>query len=151
VIEWGHIARSGNPGTDGTVVGVAFIGALPGGGSAIGVAAMGLEAGEHGVHIHETGACDPAGEKAFTSAGGHYNPTKTEHGEHAGDLGNITITADSLMSLELSSDAVVLCELLDGDGAAIVIHASEDLNDAEGTSYGARIACGVLTSTAPTT
>ena len=135
--------------TSGGVVGVAFIGSLPGSGSTIGVAAMGLEPGEHGVHVHETGACDPTGEKAFASAGGHYNPTGAEHGEHAGDLGNITISADGLASLEVDAETVTLSELLDADGAAIVIHADPDLNDPEGKSFGARVACAVLTSETP--
>lgn len=136
-------------GTDGQVMGVAILRALPDGGSTIGITALGLEPGEHGVHVHETGACDPEGEKAFTSAGGHYNPSGAEHGEHAGDLGNITIAAEGLASLEVDAEMLTLSELLDADGAAIVIHANPDLNDPEGKSFGARVACGVLTSEAP--
>ncbi|HYI25348.1 MAG TPA: superoxide dismutase family protein [Thermomicrobiales bacterium] len=45
-----------------------------------------LEPGEHGVHIHETGVCDLAGDTVFGSAGGHFNPTGTMHGP-----GNATI------------------------------------------------------------
>jgi len=137
---------------DGDVVGVAFIGALSGGGSTIGVAAMGLEPGERGVHLHETGACDPAGEKAFSSAGGHYNPTGAEHGGHAGDLGNITVDDEGVGRFEETTEAFTLTAgetgLLDEDGAAIVIHANEDENDPEGKSFGGRIACGVLTTQA---
>ncbi len=136
-------------GTDGQVMGVAILRAFPDGGSTIGITALGLEPGEHGVHVHETGACDPEGEKAFTSAGGHYNPSGAEHGAHAGDLGNITIAADGLATLEVDAEMVTLGELLDADGAAIVIHANPDLNDPEGKSFGARVACGMLTTAAP--
>ncbi len=135
----------------GRVVGVALIADAATGTVTVYVAAHGLEPGEHGVHVHETGVCDPAGEKAFSSAGGHYNPTGAEHGQHAGDLGNITIDANGLGRLETNSDAITLSELLDGDGAALVVHANADANDAEGKSYGARVACGVLTTTAPET
>ena len=137
--------------TTGRVVGVALIATGATGTVTVYVAAHGLEPGEHGLHVHETGVCDPTGEKAFTSAGGHYNPTSAEHGQHAGDLGNITIDADGFGSVETATDAITLSELLDSDGAAVVVHANADANDAEGKSYGARSACGVLTTTAPQT
>ena len=35
-----------------------------------------IPAGEHAFHIHEVGKC----EAPFTSAGGHYNPLKHQHG-----------------------------------------------------------------------
>jgi len=37
-----------------------------------------LTPGEHGVHIHETGTCDPA--DGFKSAGEHFNPENQVHG-----------------------------------------------------------------------
>jgi len=106
--------------------------------------ADGQAPGEHGIHVHETGACDPAGEPAFASAGGHYNPTGAEHGRHAGDLGNIAANGDGTAAFREATAEFGLDELMDEDGAAIVIHAEEDENDPEGKSFGARIACGVL-------
>jgi Cu-Zn family superoxide dismutase len=47
-----------------------------------------LPAGEHGVHVHTTGACDAP---KFTTAGPHWNPSEQTHGlegeegQHAGD------------------------------------------------------------------
>ena len=110
----------------------------------VSVAAVGLAPGEHGIHIHETGICDPATDPPFSSAGDHYNPTDEEHGDHAGDLGNITAEEDGTALLKETTDEFTLDELIDEDGSAIVIHAEEDENDPEGESYGARIACGVL-------
>lgn len=59
----------------GTVIGSEFDGAVT-----LTITASNLTAGEHGMHIHETGACDPAGEEPFSSAGGHFNPAGTTHG-----------------------------------------------------------------------
>lgn len=110
----------------------------------VSVAAAGLAPGEHGIHIHETGICDPTTDPAFSSAGDHYNPTGEEHGDHAGDLGNITAEEDGTALLKETTDEFTLDELIDEDGSAIVIHAEEDEGDPEGESYGERIACGVL-------
>lgn len=110
----------------------------------VNVVAVGLAPGEHGIHIHETGICDPTTDPAFDSAGGHYNPTDEEHGDHAGDLGNITADDDGTARFQETTDEFTLDELIDEDGSAIIIHAEEDENDPEGESYGARIACGVL-------
>ncbi len=130
--------------TDGKTIGVALLAEEEDDEVSVGVAAVGLAPGEHGIHIHETGVCDPAGDRAFSSAGGHYNPTDEEHGDHAGDLGNITADDDGTASFQETTDEFVLDELLDEDGSSIVIHAEEDENDAEGESFGARIACGVI-------
>ena len=129
---------------DGVTVAVALLAEGDDGEVSVGVTAVGLNPGPHGIHIHETGVCDPSGERAFASAGGHYNPTEEEHGDHAGDLGNIDAEEDGTAVLRGTTDAFDLDELLDEDGTAIVIHAEEDEDDPEGESYGARIACGVL-------
>lgn len=140
-------------GTEGQVVGTALLTEQPDGSVVVVVTAAGLEPGEHGLHAHETGQCDPEGERAFSSAGGHFNPTEAEHGDHAGDLGNITVDDDGIGRYEETTDAFTLTSgdpmLLDDDGAAIVIHANPDENDPDGESFGARIACGVLTTTPP--
>ena len=133
--------------TDGNTVGVALL-AETDDEVSVGVVAVGLTPGNHGIHVHETGVCDPAGDRAFASAGGHYNPTDEEHGQHAGDLGNITAEEDGTATFRETTDAFELDELADEDGAAIVIHAEEDENDPAGESYGARIACGVLAAPA---
>jgi Cu-Zn family superoxide dismutase len=115
---------------------------------------LGLPGGAHGIHIHQTGDCDAASK--FESAGGHFNPTSRQHGKdnpegpHAGDLENISATAEGGGALVDLTDAnVTLGEgensLFDDDGSAIVVHADADdyKTDPSGNS-GERIACGVI-------
>jgi Cu/Zn superoxide dismutase len=131
---------------DGTTVAVALLakGMTDDGQVSVGVVAVRLAPGSHGFHLYETGTCDPESPQAFSSAGGHYNPTGAEHGRHAGDLGNITAGDDGTATFLEQTDSFDLADLLDEDGTAIVIHAEEDENDPAGESYGAPIACGVL-------
>jgi Cu-Zn family superoxide dismutase len=135
------------------------------GGTHVEIEVQGLPEGDHGIHIHETGVCDPGGDEPFSSAGGHFNPTGAHHGgpmignagatpeaeqSHAGDLGNITIGSDGSGGLTFDTNAFLVEEgapnsLRDDDGSAIVIHADPDdlTTDPSGNS-GARLACGVI-------
>jgi len=111
-----------------------------------------LPPGEKGVHLHEVGKCDGP---AFTSAGGHFNPGKKQHGlqnpagPHAGDMPNIRIEANGSGRLETMNERITLgsgpTSLFDGDGSAIVVHAAADdlKTDPTGNS-GARLLCGVI-------
>jgi len=120
------------------------------------IAASGIPAGQHGVHLHSVGKCEVP---KFTSAGPHWNPTEEKHGHrnpagyHMGDLGNLGVGADGVLTAGLlvpgarlrtdnNGDGPVL---LDGDGAALVFHAAADdeKTDPSGNS-GDRIACAVL-------
>lgn len=138
--------------TAGDDVGTATVTAATGAaGLTVMVAARGLPAGIHGVHIHMTGSCEGPG---FTSAGGHWNPTARKHGSgnpmgpHEGDLPNLTIAADGTGTLRYTIDGAALGGaggLLDADGAAFVVHAKPDdyVTDPSGNS-GDRIACGTF-------
>ncbi len=115
----------------------------------VSVAVEGLPAGTHGVHLHTTGRCDAPD---FASAGGHWNPTARKHGRdnpdgaHHGDLPNIEIGADGRGRLSFTVPSATLAQLMDQDGAALVVHATADdyRTDPSGNS-GGRIACGVVT------
>lgn len=122
------------------------------GGLRIHVDAAGLAPGVYGVHIHSVGRCDPP---SFESAGPHWNPAAREHGgrnprgPHLGDLPNLSIGADGTGRLTFMIPGARQTSgpraMLDGDGAAVIIHAGPDdyLTDPSGNS-GARLACGVF-------
>lgn len=134
-------------GGDGTALGSLTVADTPGGVS-LTLAGTGMPAGIHGLHLHTVGKCD--GPK-FESAGPHWNPENKQHGTensqgpHKGDLTNATVAADGALNQVLSIPGVTLAQLQDGDGTALVVHASPDDNrtDPSGNS-GDRIACAVI-------
>jgi len=112
----------------------------------------GLPSGPKGVHVHETGSCEPPD---FKSAGGHFNPEGKQHGfdnpqgPHAGDLPNIEVGEDGGGRLDATDERITLgsgeASLFDADGSALVVHAGPDdyKSDPAGNS-GDRIACGPI-------
>ncbi len=106
-----------------------------------------LEAGEHGFHVHETGACEPT----FEAAGDHLNPSGAQHGllnangPHAGDLPNLLIPEDGSPTYVVTTTLLSEADLFDADGSAVIIHSGPDdyVTDPGGNS-GDRTACGVL-------
>jgi Cu-Zn family superoxide dismutase len=138
--------------TGGRVVGQAVL--LQQGGSVrILLDVSGVAPGTKGVHLHEVARCEPP---SFESAGGHFNPSKAEHGTanprgpHAGDLPTIVVDATGKGHLEFTNSRVSVRKkgansLLDGNGSALVVHANADdmRTDPDGAS-GARMACGVI-------
>ncbi|HEU4464281.1 MAG TPA: superoxide dismutase family protein [Gemmatimonadota bacterium] len=144
-------ARANMVDTRGVGIGAVILTAV-GEGVTLRGALIGLPPGEHGFHIHETGSCEPP---AFESAGDHLGAGEAAHGfdapggPHAGDLRNLMVAEDSTATVEQVAAGVSLSdggvELLDDDGAAIVIHAQPDdyATQPSGAS-GDRIACGVI-------
>lgn len=109
----------------------------------------GLEPGQHGFHIHETGDCSA---EDFSTAGGHFDPTGVDHGcpgdevHHAGDLGNVEITEAGTGDLDVISSMITLgagpSSIL---GKAVIVHGGEDdCTSQPSGAAGPRVACGVI-------
>jgi Cu-Zn family superoxide dismutase len=136
---------------DGKQVGYAVLVDTPEG-VRIAVTGYRLPAGEHGLHIHEAGKCDPPD---FVTAGGHFNPSGKQHGRlnpagpHAGDLPNLKVAPSGEAGVEVTTRAVTLrpgpASLFGSKGSSLVVHASPDDEKTDPTgNSGARIACGVI-------
>ena len=101
--------------------------------------------GTHGIHLHEKGDCSAPD---AASAGGHYNPKKETHGgpatspHHAGDLGNISVSADGTGHAEIKVTSFTFDEAV---GKAIVVHEkTDDLTTDPSGNSGARQGCAVI-------
>jgi len=138
--------------TQGESVGMATLEAVPDGVKIVLQAAK-LPPGQHGLHIHAVGKCEPPD---FTSAGNHFNPQGKKHGRenpdgpHAGDLPDLVVGPDGTAQAEMiaahvSLDPTGASSLLQAEGTALVIHANPDdqKTDPAGNA-GARIACGII-------
>ena len=110
--------------------------------------ATGLPPGTHGLHVHMVGRCDAP---TFETAGSHWNPTQMKHGSmnpqgpHQGDLPNLVIDSSGRGTVGATMPGARMANLMDADGAAMVVHAAADdlKTDPTGNS-GGRIACGVF-------
>ena len=120
----------------------------------------GLEAGLHGLHVHEFGDTT----NGCMSTGPHFNPFGKDHGaptdenRHAGDLGNITVNDDGSCEVDITDKQIPLEGANNIIGRAFVIHELEDDlgkgdHSEPGTqgktslttgNAGARLACGVV-------
>jgi superoxide dismutase, Cu-Zn family len=121
-------------------------------GVTIALALKGLSAGEHAIHVHRTASCEAPG---FTSAGGHFNPERKQHGmnnpqgPHAGDMPNFTVDAAGRSTATIIAPGVTLADgphsVFTGGGTALVIHEkADDMRSDPAGNAGTRIACGVI-------
>lgn len=108
----------------------------------------GLSRGKHGFHIHEYGDCSA---EDATSAGGHYNPTDSQHGapddveRHVGDLGNVVADGNGVVDMEWIDATIQLNGEHSIIGRSVVVHANEDDFTTQPTgAAGPRLACGVV-------
>ena len=119
------------------------------------VRVQGAPPGQHGIHIHEHGACEDEGK----TAGGHFNPDNTPHGflptngptkAHAGDTGNLIVNADGTGTLQLFVPGLTLATGPHAiAGKAVILHANPDDFSQPAGNAGARIGCGVIEVTQP--
>jgi superoxide dismutase, Cu-Zn family len=101
-------------------------------------------------HVHETGTCDHAGGHA--SAGGHFNPTKSEHGyrsakgPHAGDMPNQYVGADGTLRAQVFNNRVRLDKgSIAIRGKSLMIHGgTDDYVSQPAGNAGDRQACAVI-------
>jgi Cu-Zn family superoxide dismutase len=108
----------------------------------------GIAPGTYAAHIHTVGRCDAPD---FMSAGGHWNPDGRQHGKdnpagaHKGDLNNVTVDAEGRGTVSGHIDGVTAAQLLDADGAAVIVHMAPDDYRTDPTgNAGGRQLCGVL-------
>jgi len=107
---------------------------------------------QFGFHIHEKGDCSAPD---ASSAGDHFNPGNTQHGNpdgdahHAGDMLNVTSDEQGNARVDALADAVSL----DGGqpagiiGRAVVLHEkADDYATQPSGNSGKRIACGVISA-----
>lgn len=95
--------------------------------------------GFFGFHIHEVGKCTPSD---FTDAKGHYNPNKTQHPLHAGDMPVLLKTEYGDAWLSFLTTRFYLNDII---GRSVVIHSQrDDYTSQPAGDSGPRIACGII-------
>jgi len=104
----------------------------------------------HGFHIHENGDCSAPD---ASTAGGHFNPTRSEHGDpvgmthHAGDIANQVADAQGAIDVDATVHGVSLDTGVSDDvlGRALILHRdADDYASQPAGNSGPRIACGVI-------
>ncbi len=104
----------------------------------------------HALHLHAHGDCTAPNRG---SAGGHFNPRGSEHGDpaglvhHLGDIANQTADAQGVIAIDVNLRDVSVDSKLNDDviGHALVLRAGpDDYTTQPDGGGGAAIACGVI-------
>lgn len=94
-----------------------------------------------GFHIHAKGDCSGNDEDEFKNVGKHYNPSRTQHPEHAGDLTSI-YSSNGRIHQEFETDKFTVDEII---GKSVIIHSDrDDFKSQPSGDSGDKIACGVI-------
>jgi Cu-Zn family superoxide dismutase len=110
----------------------------------------GLKPGaEHGFHVHEKGDCSSGD---GMSAGGHFNPTGQQHGNHAdmahhtGDLPSLKADASGAVKFSFESKTIAVGSgATDIVGKGLIVHRDPDDYRTQPTgNAGPRLACAVI-------
>jgi Cu-Zn family superoxide dismutase len=131
------------------IAGTVSVTPQPSGVTVVKIDLKGVPAGEHGVHIHETGDCSAAD---FSSAGGHLangmqHGVMVEGGPHPGDMPNAVVGEDGVLSATYFMPDLTPELLMDDDGAGFIVHSgADDYVSQPSGDAGSRIACAVLVS-----
>lgn len=98
--------------------------------------------GPHGFHIHEIGNCEIGNpEEPFMDAGGHWNPDKKPHGNHAGDL-PVLFSNKGRAIMCFFTNRFKPVEVID---LSVIIHKNPDDYRSQPTgNAGKRLACGII-------
>lgn len=110
----------------------------------------GLTPGMHAIHIHEKADCSSPDGK---SSGGHWNPTKVQHGKwgnaegyHKGDIGNFEADENGLGTVSMeTSEWCIGCDDENKNilGKAVIVHQGVDDFTTQPTgAAGGRVSCG---------
>lgn len=96
------------------------------------------DTGFFGFHIHEGSCCKG---KDFSDTGNHYNPEKSPHPEHAGDLPPLMLCNGGAYQ-QVATDRFCVKDII---GRTVVIHSMpDDFHSQPSGNAGTKIACGVI-------
>ncbi|MBE6985846.1 MAG: superoxide dismutase family protein [Ruminococcaceae bacterium] len=96
------------------------------------------QSGFFALHIHEGDSCEGEG---FPNTGNHYNPTRTDHPRHAGDLPPLLSNGGNAY-LAVATGRFSVKEVI---GKTVVIHSgTDDFRTQPAGAAGEKIACGVI-------
>lgn len=94
-----------------------------------------------GMHIHSGGSCTGNRTDPFANAGAHYNPCKTQHPHHAGDL--LPLLENDGYAFEIF--VTNRFNVKDIIGKTVIINSDpDDFTSQPGGNAGDKIACGVI-------
>ena len=94
-----------------------------------------------GMHIHSGMSCSGNRKDQFANAGTHYNPCKTKHPHHSGDL--LPLLENNGYAFEIFiTNRFSVREII---GKTVIIHSDpDDFKTQPSGNSGDKIACGVI-------